>query len=144
MNPLLLLLLIGGGAYALSNLNKAKITEATAQINLVGIKINTKNILAPYFELTFNIFNTVDSNLKLQGISGSVIYKGAPVAALQYASQVTIKKGDNFIIVKAVPDSFVIIQQLISLIGGTFSKDISVQGTAIINGIQVPIQKQLV
>jgi len=144
MNPVIIILLLASGALALSNLNKANITQATSQIILTGIRINTSKLLSPYFELTFNIWNTIDSQVTLQAISGAVYYKGNPVANIQYANNLVIKKGDNFITVKAIPDQVAILQQLVGIIGGTFTKDLTVQGTAIVNGVQVPIQKQLV
>jgi hypothetical protein len=143
MNPLIIFLLVGGGALLLSNANKANITAATSQVLLTGVRINTSKLLAPYFELTFNIFNTIDSNLTLQAISGSVYYQGNPVASIQYASNTQIKKGDNFITVKAIPDNISILRQLIGIIGGKFTRDLTVQGTAIVNGIQVPIKNSL-
>lgn len=144
MNPIYILLLIAGGAIALSNANKVSITNSTFQVLLTGIRINTSKILSPYFELTFNVWNTVDSNLNLQAISGAVYYQGNPVASIQYAGSMQIKKGDNFITVKAVPDSLAIIRQLIGIVGGKFTKDLTVQGTAIINGVQVPIKNSLI
>jgi hypothetical protein len=140
MNPLLLFGLIGGAYYLLSNANKTSITNKTAQITLTGVRINTKNILAPYFELTFNIWNTVNTSITLQAISGAVYYQGNPVANIQYSDSKQIFKGDNFITVKAVPNNFGIMQTIISVIGGKFTKDLTVRGNAIINGLAVPIE----
>lgn len=140
MNPLLLLTLGGGALWLLSNANKGNITSKTAQVTLTGIRINIKNPLAPFFELTFNIWNTVNSAVQLQAISGAVYYKGNPVASLQYADNKTINKGDNFITVKAIPNNAAIIQSIIGIIGGTFTRDLTVQGNAVINGVAVPIK----
>jgi hypothetical protein len=143
MNPLLILLVVGTTALLLTNANKANITAATNQVLLTGIRINTSKLLSPYFELTFNIFNTVNSNLTLQAISGSIYYQGSPIASIQYANNIQIKKGDNFITVKAIPDNIAIMRQIIGIIGGKFTRDVTVQGTAIVNGIQIPIKNSL-
>ena len=140
MNPLLLLTIGGAALWLLNNANKGNITSKTAQITLTGIRVNTKNILAPYFELTFNVWNTVNSALILQAISGAVYYQGNPVASLQYAENKTINKGDNFITVKAIPNNVGLFQSIIAIIGGKFTKDLTVQGNAIINGVAVPIK----
>jgi len=140
MNPLLLLAIGGGALWLLNNANKANITTKTAQVTLTGVRINTKNILAPYFELTFNVWNSVNSALILQAISGAVYYQGNPVASLQYADNKTINKGDNFITVKAIPNNLAIFQSIIAIIGGKFTRDLTVQGNAVINGVAVPIK----
>lgn len=139
MNPLFIIL-AGGALLLLNNLNKTNITTKTAQVTLTGIRINTKNILSPYFELTFNIWNTVNTNLNLQAISGAVYYQGNPVANLQYAENKVILKGNNFITVRAVPNSLSIFRSVIDLIGGKFTKDLTVRGSAIINGVAVPLE----
>jgi hypothetical protein len=143
MNPLLFFSLAGGALWLLSNVNKTNITNKTAQVTLTGIRINTKNIFSPYFELTFNVWNTVNTNITLQAISGAVYYQGSPVANLQYAEPKQIIKGNNFITVKAIPNSLAIIQTIISAIGGKFSKDLTVRGTAILNGVAVPLEMAL-
>jgi len=143
MNPLLLLTIGGGVLWLLNSANKGTITSKTAQVTLTGIRINTKNILAPYFELTFNIWNTVNSTLTLQAISGAVYYQGNPIASLQYADSKTINKGDNFINVKAIPNNVALFQTIVGLIGGKFTRDITVRGNAIINGVAVPIEMAL-
>jgi hypothetical protein len=140
MNPFLLLSIGGAALWLLNNANKGNITSKTAQVTLTGVRINTKNILAPYFELTFNIWNTVNSAVVLQAISGAVYYQGNPVAAIQYADNKTINKGDNFITVKAIPNNAAIIQSIIGIIGGKFTRDLTVQGNAVINGVAVPIK----
>lgn len=140
MNPFLLLSLAAGAFYLIRNANNTAITSKTAQITLTGVRINTSNIFSPFFELTFNVWNTVNTNLTLQAISGSVYYQGNPVAAIQYADQKKILKGNNFITVKAVPNSIAIIKTVISAIGGKFTKDLTVRGSAIINGVAVPIE----
>jgi hypothetical protein len=139
MNPLFIIL-AGGALLLLNNLNKTNITTKTAQVTLTGIRINTKNILSPYFELTFNIWNTVNTNLNLQAISGAVYYQGNPVANLQYAENKVILKGNNFITVRAVPNSLSIFRSIVDLIGGKFTKDLTVRGSAIINGVAVPLE----
>lgn len=143
MNPLFLL--IGGGValYLLNAGNKANITSQTSQVTLTGIRINTKNIFNPYFELTFNIWNTVNSNLNLQAISGTVLYQGNAVASLRYADNILIRKGDNFVTVKAMPSGLAIMNSIIGAIGGKFSKELTVSGNAIINGVAIPIKSQL-
>lgn len=143
MNPLLIFTLIGGAALLFRNANRANITANTAQVRLTGIRINTKNFLSPYFELTFNIWNTVNSNLDLQAISGNVYYQGNPVASLQYAGSQRIIKGNNFITVRANPNGLEIMQTLIKAIGGKFTRDLTVRGTAIISGIAVPIEMSI-
>jgi len=140
MNPILLISLIGGAYFLLRNVNTTNITNKTAQVSLTGVRINTSNILAPYFELTFNIWNTVNTNITLQAISGAVYYQGNPVANIQYADTKQILKGSNFITVKAVPNSLQIINTIISLIGGKFTKDLTVRGNAVLNGVAVPIE----
>jgi hypothetical protein len=143
MNPLLIITLAGGALWLLNNANKTSITNKTAQVTLTGVRINTKNIFSPYFELTFNVWNTVNTNLTLQAISGAVYYQGNPVAAIQYADSKQILKGNNFITVQAIPNNFEIIKTIISAIGGKFSKDLTVRGTAIINGVGVPLEMAL-
>jgi len=140
MNPFLLLSIAAGAFYLIRNANNTAITSKTAQITLTGVRINTSNILSPFFELTFNIWNTVDTNLTLQAISGSVYYQGNPVAAIQYADSKKILKGNNFITVKASPSSLGIMQTIISIVGGKFTRDLTVRGSAIINGVAVPIE----
>jgi hypothetical protein len=140
MNPLLILSIGGAALWLLSNANKGNITSKTAQVTLTGVRINTKNILSPYFELTFNIWNTVDSAVILQAISGAVYYQGNPVASLQYADNKRINKGDNFITVKATPNNVGLFQSIVGIIGGKFTRDLTVQGNAIINGVAVPIK----
>jgi hypothetical protein len=139
MNPILFLAIAGGALLLLSNANRTNITSKTAQVTLTGVRINTRNILAPYFELTFNIWNTVNTNLNLQAISGAVYYQGNPVANIQYADTKQILKGNNFITVKAIPNNVAIVQTVIQMIGGKFTKDLTVRGSAIINGIAVPL-----
>lgn len=140
MNPILFLAIAGGALFLLSNANRTNITSKTAQVTLTGVRINTRNILAPYFELTFNIWNTVNTNLNLQAISGAVYYQGNPIANIQYAETKQILKGNNFITVKAIPNNFALAQSIAQIIGGKFTKDLSVRGTAIINGIAVPLE----
>jgi len=140
MNPILFLAIAGGALLLLSNANRTNITSKTAQVTLTGVRINTKNILAPYFELTFNIWNTVNTNLNLQAISGAVYYQGNPIANIQYADTKQILKGNNFITVKAIPNNVAIVQTVIQMIGGKFTKDLTVRGSAIINGIAVPLE----
>jgi hypothetical protein len=82
----------------------------------------------------------VDTNLTLQAISGSVYYQGNPIAAIQYADNKRIIKGNNFITVVAIPSEVGIMQSVISIIGGKFTRDLTVRGNAIINGLAVPIQ----
>lgn len=140
MNPILFLAIAGGALFLLSNANRTNITSKTAQVTLTGVRINTRNILAPYFELTFNIWNTVNTNLNLQAISGAVYYQGNPIANIQYADTKQILKGNNFITVKAIPNNFALAQSIAQIIGGKFTKDLSVRGSAIINGIAVPLE----
>lgn len=140
MNPILILSLGGAALWLLSNANKGNITSKTAQITLTGIRVNVKNPFSPFFELTFNIWNTVNSAVVLQAISGAVYYQGNPIANLQYADNKTINKGDNFITVKAIPNNAAVFQSIVAIIGGKFTRDITVQGNAVINGVAVPIK----
>jgi hypothetical protein len=140
MNPLLLLGIGGAALWLLTQANRGNITSKTAQITLTGVRINTKNILAPYFELTFNVWNTVNSAVILQAISGAVYYQGNPIASLQYADNKTINKGDNFITVRAIPNNVGLFQSIVGIIAGKFTRDITVRGNAVINGVAVPIQ----
>lgn len=140
MNPLLIFAIGGAALWLVSNANKGNITSKTAQVTLTGVRVNTKNFLAPYFELTFNVWNTVNSAVILQAISGAVYYQGNPIANLQYADNKTINKGDNFITVKAIPNNAAIFQSIIAVIGGKFTRDLTVQGNAVINGVAVPIK----